>query len=477
VLLAKTLRSSTFKLALFCILIFGAVVIALFSYVYSATTSYVLSRSDRAIEAECALLMAAYQNGGRSGLVATINKLAADKRFGDNVYLLADSGFVPVSGNLNSWPPALKSRTGWANFELKEGKPDVADRLQLRATVETLPDGFHLLVGKNVSELKQFAARIHVALLSVITFLFVLAAFASVAVTRRTVGRIEAINATSRAIMQSGPGERVPLRGTHDEWDQLSENLNSMLDRIEALMAEVKQVTDNVAHDLRTPLTRMRGRLEKACIGERNRDSDQVLIAETMADLDDVLRMFSSLTRISQIETSNRTAAFRTVDLVEVAEAVVELFDAAAETKDVRLEVTGERKILVIGDRDLLFDAVANLADNAIKHGRGGGQVSVEVTRVEDGAMIAVSDDGPGIPAGERQFVFRRFYRLEHSRCTPGNGLGLSLVAAVARLHGGSVRLVDNAPGLKVELRFAQVENADENLQLLSDTAYPSVPA
>lgn len=191
------------------------------------------------------------------------------------------------------------------------------------------------------------------ALVLFILLMFVIAVVAGAAVTRRTVGRIETINATRRAIMQSGLGERVRLRGSQDEWDQLAGNLNSMLDRIEVLMGEVKQATANVAHDLRTPLTRMRGRLEKACVGHRDPKSDQALINDTIADLDDGLRMFSSLTRISQIETTNRLAAFRTVDLVEIAQAVVELFDAAAEGKDVHINVVGDRTVLITGDRDL----------------------------------------------------------------------------------------------------------------------------
>jgi signal transduction histidine kinase len=284
--------------------------------------------------------------------------------------------------------------------------------------------------------------------------IFVLAGVAGVLVTRRTVGRIEAINATSRAILQSGLGQRIPLRGTHDEWDELAANLNSMLDRIEALMGEVKQVTDNVAHDLRTPLARVRGRLEKAYNKQRDGDYDQSLISDTIADLDDVLRMFSSLTRISQIEAHVRTAAFSAVNLAEIASEVVELFDAAAEDKGGHLKAVGDRRVLVRGDRDLLFDAVANLVDNAIKYGGDAGQVTVEVKESDGGAVISVADDGPGIPVDEGQHVFKRFYRLEQSRRTPGNGLGLSLVAAVARLHGARIEMVDNVPGLKIQLLF-----------------------
>jgi len=254
--------------------------------------------------------------------------------------------------------------------------------------------------------------------------------------------------------METGLGRRIPVRGTQDEWDQLAQNLNSMLERIETLMAEVKQVSDNVAHDLRTPLARVRGRLEKASIEKNAPDHDQSLISETMADLDDVLRMFSSLTRISQIEAANQTTAFRMVNLGEIATEVAELFDAAAEAKGGRVDVSGDKMLRISADRDLLFDAISNLIDNAIKHGREGGLVSINLDRRDGEAILSVSDDGPGIPSEEFDQVFKRFYRLERSRSTSGNGLGLSLVAAVARLHGARIRLVDNAPGLRVELRF-----------------------
>jgi signal transduction histidine kinase len=295
---------------------------------------------------------------------------------------------------------------------------------------------------------------IELAMAAVAVLMLVLAGLAAVLVTRRTVGRIEEINATSRAIMLSGLDRRIPLRGSHDEWDRVAENLNQMLDRIETLMGEVKQVSDNVAHDLRTPLTRMRGRLEKAYHTPRNSETDAALIGDTIADLDAVLGMFASITRISEIETRARRSAFRALNLTEIAGEVVELYDAAAEQVATRLSLDGDREVAITGDRDLLFDAIANLVDNAIKHGRAGGQVTVTCRSADEGAVIAIVDDGPGIPADQRDHVFKRFYRLEQSRYTPGNGLGLSLVAAVARLHGAEIALHDNASGLTVQLNF-----------------------
>ncbi len=303
-----------------------------------------------------------------------------------------------------------------------------------------------------------FAGRIELAMIAVAVLLLVLAGLAAVLVTRRTVGRIEQINATSRAIMLSGLDQRIPLRGSRDEWDSVAENLNLMLGRIEVLMGEVKQVSDNVAHDLRTPLTRMRGRLEKAYHTPRNDESDSALIGDTIADLDAVLGMFASITRISEIETRARKGAFRKLNLAEIAGEVVELYDAAAEQDATRLSLAGVGDVAVTGDRDLLFDAIANLVDNAIKHGRAGGRVMVACESSDGRAVISIADDGPGIPVDQHDHVFKRFYRLEQSRYTPGNGLGLSLVAAVARLHGAQIELRDNAPGLKFRLVFPTPE-------------------
>ena len=454
-LLAKTFTSSTFKLALIAILTFGVIVAAIFMYVYASTSSYVRSRSDRAILSEFASLQRTYDRSGRDGLVALIAERVADKSFVDNVYLLMDSSRMVLASNPGIAPLPPDGAVGWQEFRPAALTPGGRGSPLVRAMLKRLSNGDRLLVGRDISELDNFTDQIRLALIFGLALIFVLAGVASILVTRRTVARIEQINATSRDIMQSGLDKRIPIRGSHDEWDRVAENLNLMLDRIETLMGEVKQVSDNVAHDLRTPLTRMRGRLETALHRNRSAENDQALIGDTIADLDAVLRIFASLTRIAQIETEARKSGFRTVNLAEIAGEVVELYDAAAEQDGTSLTMTGEPEMLVAGDRDLIFDAVANLVDNAIKHGRAAGHVAVAIERVNGEAVITIADEGAGIPADQRDLVFKRFYRLEQGRCAPGNGLGLSLVSAVARLHGARIELLDNAPGLKVRLWFA----------------------
>ncbi|MGX1347134.1 signal transduction histidine kinase [Bradyrhizobium elkanii] len=455
-LLAKTFKSSTFRLALIAIGAFGLIVSAIFAYVYWSTLSYVRDRSDRAIMTEQASLADAYARSGRDGLTALIAQRVADKGFADHVYLLVGPGSTVLAGNLRQWPAGAAEK-GWAEF--RASLPQLSSGTSLlRGVTETLSNGDRLLVGRDISDLDGFMAQIRAAGIAVVVLIIGLAAAASIGVTRRTVGRIESINATSRAIMLSGLDQRIPLRGSHDEWDRVAENLNLMLDRIQTLMGDVKQVSENIAHDLRTPLTRMRGRLEKAYHAPRSGEGDAALIGDTIADLDAVLGMFASITRISEIETRARKGAFRTVNLVEIAGEVVELYDAAAEQVTTRLDLAGDQAVLVTGDRDLLFDAIANLVDNAIKHGRPGGRVTVTCDNDERGAVISIADDGPGIPADQHDRVFKRFYRLEQSRYTPGNGLGLSLVAAVASLHGARIELRDNAPGLLCRLVFPAAE-------------------
>jgi signal transduction histidine kinase len=460
VLLIKTLKSSTFKLALVYVVAFSAAVFALFGYVYWTTAAYLHRTLNSAVAAERALLLNVYESSGSDGLIGLISKRMDDRHFDDWVYLVADDSFLPISGNLRSWPSALRGAQGWGNFESAERQfaPSVLN--QFRATYQVLPDGHRLLLGRNVGELTRLSENMTIGLACAAGLFLLLAAAAGISTSRRSVARIEAINATSREIMRSGLEQRIPLRGTRDEWDELAQNLNSMLDRIQELAEANRQVSDNVAHDLRTPLSRLRGRLERASSRQASLDEYRSLVNDTIIELDDILKIFSALLRISQIEMLERTANFHTIDLSEITREVVELFDPTAEERSTRLRLCESEPISVIGDRDLLFDAISNLLDNALKHGGVRGAVTVAVRRGPGGPVLLVADRGPGIPIDERQHVLKRFYRLEHSRNSPGNGLGLSLVAAVANLHNAHLEMADNSPGLRVELHFPFLETA-----------------
>jgi len=460
VLLSKTLRSSTFRLAILYVGLFGVSVAALFGYVYWSTTRYVKQRYDTMVVSDHRELLDIFKRSGREGLARELRVHADNTPLDGDIYLLADADYAPVAGNLKEWPPAARAGDGWIEFSPAYWRPNAKHRPLLRAIVTTLPDGSHLLSGEDVDDLAGFARTINRGLAIGVTLLCLLAAVAGISVTRRTVARIEAINATSRAVMASGLGKRIPTRGTKDEWDQLAQNLNSMLARIEELVRGIKEVSDNIAHDLRTPLMRMRGRLEVALRSRRDGEADEALIARTVAELDEVLKTFSSLLRISAVEARERTVGFGPVDLGRLAAEVADLFDASAEECGIHLRCTAAATAPVLGDRDLLFEALSNLIDNALKHGHS--DVEVSVDPVGAGSVrLRVRDHGPGIPNGERKHVFQRFYRLERSRTTPGNGLGLSLVQAVAQLHGATVLLADAAPGLAVEVTFPVLAEID----------------
>ncbi|MGH7124220.1 MAG: ATP-binding protein [Stellaceae bacterium] len=452
-LLSKTLRSSTFRLAILYVCLFGASVAGLFGYVYWSTTKYVKLRYDNMILADRHELVNIFNRSGRDQLAQELSSHGETSPMGGDVYMLADADYAPIAGNLKDWPLAARAGDGWIEFSPPNLRPDAKHRPLLRAVVTTLPDGSHLLSGEDIDDMAAFARTINRGLAIGVVLLCVLASAAGISVTRRTVARIEAINATSRAVMASGLGKRIPMRGTKDEWDQLAQNLNAMLERIEDLVRGIKEVSDNIAHDLRTPLMRMRGRLEVALRGRRNGEADEALIARTVAELDEVLKTFSSLLRISAVEARERTVGFGSVDLGNLAAEVADLFDAAAEERGIHVRSTATATAPVLGDRDLLFEMLSNLIDNALKHGQSDVEVTVEPDSAA-GMRLRVRDRGSGIPSAERKHVFQRFYRLERSRTTPGNGLGLSLVQAVAQLHGAELALIDAAPGLAVEIGF-----------------------
>jgi signal transduction histidine kinase len=268
--------------------------------------------------------------------------------------------------------------------------------------------------------------------------------------------RLDAINRMSRDIMTGDLSHRVPVRGTGDDFDTLAGNLNAMLARIQDLMVTVKGVSENIAHDLRTPLARLRSRLEAARIQPPTADLYETWVDGTIAEVDKVLETFEALLKIAEIESGKPRESFAKVDLTSVVADVVEFYEPLAEERDQRFDIAIEAVHEIIGDRNLLFRALANLIDNAIKYAPLGGYVGVTLRNDPSGPTVLVADNGPGIPPQAHEKVFRRLFRLETSRSKPGNGLGLSLVAAVVDLHGIVMTLDDNSPGLRVSLRFKQ---------------------
>jgi signal transduction histidine kinase len=266
--------------------------------------------------------------------------------------------------------------------------------------------------------------------------------------------RVDAINRTSRAIIEGRLAERVRTRGTGDELDRLALNLNEMLDRVQALMESLRQVSSDIAHDLRTPLSHLRQRLEGARSKARRIEDYETVVDQAISDTDAILATFAALLRIAQIEAGTRKAAFSTVDLSRIFQSITDAYGAVAEDRGQRLAVAIEPGLSVRGDRELLTQMLANLVENAIRHTPEGTRIQLALEQSPTGPVGIIADDGPGIPAEARDKVFRRFFRLERSRSTAGSGLGLSLVAAVADIHVIAITLADNEPGLKAVLDF-----------------------
>jgi signal transduction histidine kinase len=450
---AKFLQSSVFRLALlYASLSLGAVVILL-GYIYWATAGHMARQIHETIEAEIRGLAEHYRRRDLAGLTRIIAERVSRDSNGASVYLLTDDDFSPLVGNLDRWPDAPIGSDGWTRFRLLEWGADKSEEHEARARTFLLRGGLRLLVGRDVRELEATRRLILNALAWGLAITVGLAVGIGLIMSSRVASRIEAINQTGREIMEGDLSRRVPRDDSGDDFDQLAANLNLMLERIEGLMASVRQVSDNIAHDLRTPLTRLRTRLELARDGDSQRARST--LESAIEDADELLGTFNALLRIARIESGSQRSAFAELDMASLVADVAELYEPVASGKEQHLEVQSAGKLIVSGDRNLLFQALANLVDNAIKYTPDGGRITLSARQIEGRVVIMVADTGPGVPAKLRERVFERFYRVDDSRATQGNGLGLSLVRAVANLHGAEILLTDNQPGLKVELRLA----------------------
>lgn len=454
----RVLGSSSFRLAVLYMLLLAVSVAILLGFIYWSTAGYMDRQLDATIAAETQGLAEQYRRGGLRGLTSLIQERVARDPTGAGVYLLVDKNLKPLVGNLDRWPGGFPDADGWVHFRLRERGPDRSEEHAARAQVFRLKGDLRLMVGRDIRDLEAIRGLILDALTWGLALTAGLALLGGWLMTSRVVRRIEAINQTSRDIMEGDLSRRIPLGGSGDDFDQLADGLNRMLARIESLMTGVRQVSDNIAHDLRTPLTRLRTKLEllrtelNSALGDTHPTS--AAVEEIIADADVMLGTFNALLRIARIEYGSQRAGFAEVDLVPLAEDVAELYEPVAAEKEQTLQVDVPGSALVFGDRDLLFQALGNLVDNAVKYTPEGGQVTMRIRSLPDTIAMEVADSGPGVPEELRDEVFRRFFRADHSRSTPGSGLGLSLVQAVIQLHGATIELGDNGPGLRVTVRL-----------------------
>jgi signal transduction histidine kinase len=447
------LRTSTFRLALVYMALFGGSVLVLLCFIYFTTAGYVGRQTDEAIFAEISSLAERYREQGLDGLASTIAQRAARNPRGHAVYLLIDPTGRRIAGNLDRWPQDSGREPSWIEFRIQDPDSPHGESYRARARQIELAGGFRLLVGQDVQEQQRLRELTVEALAWGLALTLALGLIGGILMSRTTLQRIEAINRTSRGIVGGNMRSRIPTRGTGDEFDRLAQNLNAMLDQIEKLMDGIRQVSDNIAHDLRSPLTRLRSRIELARMHEAT-PQGRAMLDGLVEEVDGLLSTFSALLRIAEIESGNRRAGFAPVELDVLVRDVVELYEPVAQEKNQMIEATVAPALSILGDRHLLSQAIANLVDNAIKHSPPGSRIEVSAVKAEDGPTLTVADNGPGIPAEQRDKVLQRFFRLEASRSTPGSGLGLSLVAAAVKLHGARLSLADNRPGLRVTLAF-----------------------
>lgn len=448
--IGRALRSTSLRLALGFSLLFAGSALVLVGFIYWATAGYMDRQIDSTIRTDVDGLADQFVRFGLAGLVASIQSRLTTAADRGAIYVVADPALRPVAGNLRVWPAPAGGGTGWFEVPIEiNGRESIA-----RLHHYLLPGGFHLLVGRDVEDRLRVQSLIVDALLWSVALTAVLAVGVGFAFRRVLMRRIDSFGRTAAGIVAGDLTRRVGLSGTGDEFDQLAETINQMLERIERLMEGVRQVSNAIAHDLRTPLARVRGRLERMAGGLDPSAAGRETIEAAISDLDELMHTFNALLRIAEIDVGAQRQAFAAFDLSAVLADLGDLFEAVAEDRGLAFDLSVVPGLILEGDRHLLAQAIANLLDNAIKYTPAGGRVTLGALVEGQRVIVAVGDDGPGIPADEIGKVRERFYRVERSRGTPGSGLGLALVDAVARLHDGTLTLADRAPGLQAALNL-----------------------
>ena len=476
--LTKLFRTTTFRLSLTYLALFGAAAVVAIFYVYWNTTVLLTRQLHETIDAELKGLAEQYTAGGLSRLVSTVADRSQTP--GNSLYYVADPEDHRIAGNLSTISPELSNSLGPVEFVYSRPAPGGVETRLAFANVFRLPGGFRLIVGRDIEDRRDLARLIRWAMLWGLGVMALFGIGGGYWVSRKLLARIDAVAATTRTIMNGDLTRRLAVNGSGDELDRLSESLNLMLARIEQLMAGLREVSDNIAHDLKTPLNRLRNRVEAALREPYGEASYRGALERTIEEADGLIKTFNALLSIARLEAGAGGDHRETLDVAALVRDVAELYEPVAEERGLMLRAEAVAPIFTRADRQLLGQAIANLIDNAIKYGAperadgsNGTKPEVSVTAETKGAMaeIAVTDRGPGVPAAERGRVLDRFVRLEASRSEPGSGLGLSLVAAVARLHGGTVRLEDNQPGLRVILSLPSEASA-----LVNGAAHQTAP-
>jgi signal transduction histidine kinase len=452
--LGKLLRTTAFQLTLVYLVIFIVFAASLLGYFALNTRRLITEQITTTVDTEISGLREQYNQGGIRRLVIVVD--LRSRRPGSSLYLVTTATGEGLAGNVGSLEPGVLDHPGWLETNYRRLEAPEGNDHRALAEVVQLPGGFRLLVGRDLEERERLFGIIANAGQWSLALVIVLGLAGGFFVSRRVLNRVEAMTETAQTIMAGDLAGRLPIAGTGDELDRLAEHLNAMLERIEALMRGLKEVSDNIAHDLKTPLTRLRNRCEQALRSAAGVDDYRAALESTIAESDDLIRTFDALLMIARAESGQARDNMTEFDAAEIARDVGELYEPLADEKGIALTVDAPAAAPVRGNRELVSQALANLIDNAIKYAGPNGQLNgapaeIVVKAGNDGERIALSvaDRGPGIAEADRGRVVERFVRLEQSRSAPGSGLGLSLAAAVARLHGGELKLEDNHPGLR----------------------------
>jgi signal transduction histidine kinase len=456
--LAKLVRSTAFRLTLVYLLIFALYAAALLIYFALNTGRLITEQITDTVDDEIAELTEQYTMGGWRQLTRFVENRAL--RPGSSLYLVTAPNGQSIAGNVGSLAPGVIDKVGWSETVYRRLEEQERAEHSALVRVTQLSGGFRLLVGRDLEERARMREVVVAAARGSLALVIVLGLAGGFFVTRRVLKRFDAVTATTQRIMAGDLSGRLPVTGIGDELDRLAVNVNVMLERIEALMRGLKEVSDNIAHDLKTPLTRLRNRCEAALRTARTENDYRSALEGMIEESDGLIRTFDALLMIARAESGQARDNMVDFDAAEIVRGVCELYEPLADDKGLRMRTEAPEPAPIKGNRELLSQALANLADNAIKYARpatqGSGddkefpEIVIGAARAGDRVLLTVADRGPGIPAADRSRVLERFVRLTQDPGEPGSGLGLSLAAAVARLHGGELTLEDNAPGLRV---------------------------